>query len=86
MSFRSPTSPQRRLSDKLRATIHEACNAGAVEIAAPLLEQLQAHVHQPSNLPAGRDRRQPEDLQGPAERIANLLLWRLEEGACGHES
>lgn len=69
-----PPSPSRRLSDKLRSALHAACDEGAVKVATSLLELLETQIRHPPRLPAGRERRQVEDLRGPTERIANLLL------------
>jgi hypothetical protein len=66
----------RRLSDKVCAAFHEACNEGEVEIAGILLSQMDQITHRPLQLPAGFDRRRPECLIAPAERLMNLLLWR----------
>jgi hypothetical protein len=68
----------RRLSDKIRVAFHAACDEGAVEIAEHLLSQLDLLIHRPPLLPTGFDRRQPEPLTAPAERLANLLLWRVQ--------
>jgi hypothetical protein len=65
----------RRLSDKIRVAFHAACDEGAVEIAEHLLSQLDLLIHRPPLLPTGFDRRRPEHLAAPAERLANLLLW-----------
>jgi hypothetical protein len=70
--------PQRRLTDKVRVAFHAACDEGAVEIAERLLIQLEQLIHSPSQLPIGFDRRRPERLTAPAERLANLLLWQIE--------
>ena len=56
---------------------HAACDEGAVEIAAALFRQLDQHIRHPQ-LPGGIDRRRPEDVTGPQERLANLLLWRTQ--------
>jgi hypothetical protein len=79
--LRLPTrrhSPQRRLSDKVRVAFHTACDEGAVEVAELLLKQLDQLIHRPLLLPTGFDRRRLECLTGPAERLANLLLWRTQ--------
>ncbi len=71
----------RRLSDKVRVTFHTVCDEGALEIAERLLKQLDQLVHIPRLLPPGGDRRRPESLTGPAERLVNLLLLSsLTEG------
>jgi hypothetical protein len=71
--------PERRLSDKIRVAFHAACDEGAVEIAEHLLSQLDQLTHRPPLLlPTGFDRRRPEPLTAPAERLANLLLWQTE--------
>jgi hypothetical protein len=57
---------------------HAACDDGAFETAKLLLEQLMELVLRPPMLPAGVDRRQPENLAALCERLANLLLWRTE--------
>jgi hypothetical protein len=66
---------QRRLSDKVLVAFHTACDEGAVEIAGLLLKQMVQLIHRPPLLPTGLDRRRTEGLAGPAERLANLLLW-----------
>jgi hypothetical protein len=76
LGIRVSAQPQRRLSDKVRAAFHTACDEGAVEIAELLLKQLDQLIHHPPLLPTGSDRRRPEHLTAPAERLANLLLWR----------
>jgi hypothetical protein len=68
----------RRLSDKVRVAFHAACDEGAVEIAERLLVQLDTIIHSPSDLPIGVDRRRRESLTPLDERLANLLLWRVE--------
>lgn len=70
----------RRLSDKIRAAIHTACDLGEVEIADDLLARLAALIKDPPVLPAGVDRRQPESLTAVRERLANLVLWRIAAG------
>ena len=67
---------QRRFLDKVRATFHETCDNGQVEIAEILLRQMEQIIDEPLRLPAGYDRRRPECLTAPAERLLNLLLWR----------
>jgi hypothetical protein len=76
-----PGSCGRRLTDRLRAVIHTACDAGEPEIADCLLVQLQALIQRPPALPAGVERRQPEDLSALRERLANLILWRPVTGS-----
>jgi len=71
-----PHLPQSRLTDKLRAAFHVACDEGDVEIAKLLLSQLDQLIHHPRSLPTGLDRRRPEPFIGPAERLANLMIWR----------
>jgi hypothetical protein len=68
---------QRRLSDTVRVAFHTACDEGAVVLAERLLNHLDQLIHPPPLLPTGVDRRRPEPLTGPAERLANLLLWRF---------
>jgi hypothetical protein len=68
----------RRLSDKVRVAFHAACDEGAVEIAERLLVHLDTIIHNPSYLPIEVDRRRPESLAPLGERLANLLLWRVE--------
>jgi hypothetical protein len=63
----------RRLTDKLRAVIHTACDVGETEIAERLMARLEALVQNPPALPRGFDRRKPEDLSAIRERLANLL-------------
>jgi hypothetical protein len=70
----------RRLSDKIRVAFHTACNDEAFEIAERLLNQLDELTRCPPVLPSGVDRRQPESLAALNERLANLLLWRMESG------
>jgi hypothetical protein len=67
---------QRRLSDTVRVAFHTACDEGAVMLAERLLNHMDQLIHPPPLLPTGVDRRRPEPLAGPAERLANLLLWR----------
>ncbi len=67
---------QRRLSDTVRVAFHTACDEGAVMLAERLLNHMDQLIHPPPLLPTGVDRRRPEPLTGPAERLANLLLWR----------
>ena len=67
---------QRRFLDQVRATFHETCDKGHVEIAEILLRQMEQIIDEPLSLPAGFDRRRPERLTAPAERLMNLLLWR----------
>jgi hypothetical protein len=43
-----------------------------------LLNQLGELIHHPSTLPTGIDRRRPESIAAPCERLANLLLWCTE--------
>jgi hypothetical protein len=69
---------QRRLSDKVRIAFHAACDEGALVLAELLLSQMEQLIHHPPLLPTGLDRRRPEHLNGPAERLANLLLWRMQ--------
>jgi hypothetical protein len=66
-------SLQRRLTDKLRAAFHAACDNDDELVAKGMLDLLREQVEVPTNLPAGHDRRAPEDLTGPGERIANLI-------------
>ena len=66
-------SLQRRLTDKLRAAFHAACNDEDALVAKGMLDLLRQQVEAPANLPAGYDRRAPEDLTGPGERLANLI-------------
>jgi hypothetical protein len=68
---------QRRLLDKVRVTFHVTCDEGQVEIAEILLGQMKQIIDEPLRLPAGFNRRRPERLTGPAERLMNLLLWRM---------
>lgn len=69
---------RRRLSDKIRDAFHTACDEGLIEIAALLLNQLDAIIRRPPTLPAGVDRRRPENVVALRERLANLVLWRIE--------
>ena len=74
----APEPPlQRRLSDKVLAAFHAACDENAIEIAGRLFDRLEVIVNRPAVLPAGTDRRQPESLAGPRERLANLVLWSM---------
>ena len=47
-------------------------------MAERLLNTLCKHTVKPSVLPTEGDRRKPENLSGACERLANLLLWRVE--------
>jgi hypothetical protein len=71
----------RRLSDKLRLVFHAACDEAEFSVAEQLLNQLHKYAASPSSHPTGLDRRSPEDLSGVSERLANLLLWHLENRA-----
>jgi hypothetical protein len=42
---------------------------------------LRGQVSAPPDLPTGQDRRTPEDLAGPAERLANLHHVRKPPGS-----
>jgi hypothetical protein len=63
---------RRRLSDKIISAFHAGCNEGALDIAADLLSVLQVLVKHPPRLPAGTDRRKPEDLAILRERLWSL--------------
>jgi hypothetical protein len=63
----------RRLSDKIRLAFHAACDEGEVEIAQRLLVQLEQLIERPV-LPTGVERRRPEDLAAPRERLLDLML------------
>jgi hypothetical protein len=69
----------RRLSDKLRLVFHAACDEAEFSVAEQRLNQLCKHTIRPSSHPTKPDRREPEDLSGVCERLANLLLWRSSE-------
>ena len=73
---------QRRFLDQVCVTFHEACDNGQVEIAEILLRQMDQIIQEPLRLPTGFDRRQLERLTAPAERLMNLLLWRIQ--STGH--
>ena len=81
----NPTPPiaqprTRRLSDKLRLLFHAACDEAAFSAAEQRLNQLCQHVTSPVIRPQGLERRKPESLSGACERLANLLLWKVENG------
>ncbi len=65
--------PQRRFSDQVRAAFHEVCDEGDVILAEALLRQMDQVIDKPLRLPSGFDRRQPEPLIAPAERLMNLV-------------
>lgn len=67
-------SPKRRLTDKLRAVFHAACDDGDTLISERVLNLLVKQVVKPPHLPASIDRRRQEDLAGPCERLANLQV------------
>jgi hypothetical protein len=73
---------QRRFLDKVCATFHECCDRGELEIAEVLLRQMDEIIEKPLCLPTGFDRRRPERLTAPAERLMNLLLWRAQFMKC----
>jgi hypothetical protein len=78
-----PNSAQpwaRRLSDKLRLMFHAACDEAALSIAEQRLNQLCKHVVSPGMRPVGLERRKPESMSGACERLANLQLWKSENG------
>jgi hypothetical protein len=85
MTRESSDLPQRewtrRLSDKLRLTFHTACDEADYTTAERLLNTLCKHTVKPSVVPEDGDRRRQEDLSGACERLANLLLWRVEAEA-----
>lgn len=68
--------PQRRLSDKIIAAFHAACDENDIEIAESLLRQADCLIRQPSPPHASIERRRPQSLAAPRERLANLLLWQ----------
>ena len=83
MTISPSPAPQpwtRRLSDKLRMAFHTACDEADPWVAERLLNQLCKHTRSPSVLPTGLDRRKAENLSGVCERLANLLLWRVDSG------
>jgi hypothetical protein len=69
---------QRRFSDQVCAVFHEACDEGDVALAEVLLQQMAPIIREPLRLPSGLDRRRPERLTAPAERLMNLVLWRMQ--------
>jgi hypothetical protein len=66
--------PKRRLTDMLRALFHESCNQGDTVFSERLLNLLIKQVMLPPDLTGSIDRRKPEDMAGPCERLANLQL------------
>jgi hypothetical protein len=74
-------SLRRRLTDKLRLVFHAACDDEDELLAKQVLEMLRGQVSAPPDLPTGQDRRTPEDLAGPAERLANLHHVRKPPGS-----
>ena len=81
MTISPSPAPQpwtRRLSDKLRLAFHTACDETDLWVAERLLNQLCKRTRSPSVLPTGQDRRKSENLGGACERLANLLLWRVD--------
>ncbi|HYZ25001.1 MAG TPA: hypothetical protein VE690_22900 [Rhodopila sp.] len=67
-------SLQRRLTDRLRAAFHTACDDEDELVAKGMLDLLRQQVEAPANLPGGHDRRAPEDLTGPGERLASIIV------------
>jgi hypothetical protein len=65
---RPPVPPRRRLSDKIRAAIHAACDENAVGIAACLLVQLESLLTYPPVL-SRPDRRTRESLADVRKRL-----------------
>jgi hypothetical protein len=76
-------SPRRRLTDQLRAAFHAACDGGDTSIAERLLNVLVRRVVTP---PGHTDRRKPEDMAGPCERLANLQLHHPHKPSIGDEA
>ena len=81
----NPTPPiaqprTRRLSDKLRLLFHTARDEATFSAAEQRLNQLCQHVASLAIPPVGVERRKPESLSGVCERLANLLLWKAENG------
>jgi hypothetical protein len=70
MAERAPL--RRRLADKVFDAFHAACDEGAIDTAWRLLGLLERVSKHPPMLPAGRDRRKPQNLVGAHERIWNL--------------
>jgi hypothetical protein len=62
---------------------HAACDKVAFSVAEQRLNQLCQHVASSAIPPVGVERRKPESLSGACERLANLLLWKAENGTKG---
>lgn len=62
----------RRLSDKIMAAFHCACDDNKPSIAADLLDVLEFIISRPPFLPAGWERRTKESLVAAHERLWSL--------------
>jgi hypothetical protein len=74
---------RRRLTDKILLAFHAACDEEAVGIAGHLLEVLESVIKHPSFLPARTDRRKPQGLAAPRERLWNIRYpspWNTNAG------
>ncbi len=80
---RSRRTPRRRLSDKLFNAFHNACDAGALDLAGRLLSHMVMMINHPSELPTGVERRKLESLNPLRERLSSLQHpspWRTNAG------
>jgi hypothetical protein len=69
----------RRLADKILVAFHAACDEHALDVADTLLTVVAKLVKAPPVLPAGFDRRAPQDVTEARERLWNLRYpcpWR----------
>ena len=74
---------KRRLTDKILLAFHAACDEECVTIAGLLLDVLEDVIKHPSLLPSGTDRRKPESLNAPRERLWNIRYpspWNTNAG------
>jgi hypothetical protein len=60
---------RRRLTDKIRAAVHAACDEGAAGMASRLTVHLESLITYPSGLPAGEERRRLESLTDLQRRL-----------------
>lgn len=78
-----PRERRRRLTDKILVAFHAACDEQSVAIAGHLLEVLEAVIKHPSFLPSGVERRKPQSLNAPRERLWNIRYpspWNTNAG------
>jgi hypothetical protein len=68
-------TPRRRLADSILGAFHSACDERETEVAWRLLDQLELLAQRSHARAFGTDRRKPEDLSAPRERLHNLMLW-----------